>query len=157
MERLFISGSRSITTLTAMLRETLDKVMSQSPTVMIGDADGADALVQNYLADKGYRNVIVCHSGYRLRNCIGDWPTQLVESTARPGTREFYTAKDVVMADAATIGLALWDGMSRGALRNMIHMGGQEKAVAVFLTQPDSLELAESRGDLQKIIRAWSR
>ena len=157
MERMFISGSRNINTLTTLLCDTLDNVMICNPTILIGDAAGADTLVQHYLTDKGYKDVIVCYVGNAPRNNIGGWPTQQVESTDRPGTREWYTAKDIAMANAADIGLMLWDGKSRGTLRNMIHMDSQKKAFAVYLSQPDSVELAEYRGDLQKIIQAWSR
>lgn len=157
MERMFISGSRNVTTATTLLLDTLDNVMICNPTILIGDAAGADTLVQHYLADKGYKDVIVCYVGNAPRNNIGGWRVQPFESTARPGTREWYTAKDIAMADAADIGLMLWDGKSRGTLRNMIHMDRQEKAFAVYLSQPDKVELAEYPGDLQKIIRAWSR
>ena len=51
-------------------------------TILIGDANGADKAVQLYLAQKGYRNVIVHCMARNCRNNVDDWPAR--EITAPP-------------------------------------------------------------------------
>lgn len=108
---VFISGSRSIKTLPAEALESLEAIMAQGFTVLVGDCFGVDTLVQNYLADRHYLNVIVCHIGTRPRNNRGFKTHQVA------GTRQ--TDKDVYMGQKANYGLAIWDGVSPGTAKNI--------------------------------------
>ena len=56
-------------------------------TILVGDANGADKAVQRYLADNGYRNVVVHCMARNCLNNIGGWPTH--ESQAPRGARGF--------------------------------------------------------------------
>ena len=52
MTTVFIGGSRSITRLNDTIRSRADNIMRQRFAIVIGDANGADKVVQSYLAEK---------------------------------------------------------------------------------------------------------
>lgn len=108
---VFISGSRSIKALPFEALESLQAIMAQGFTVLVGDCFGVDTLVQDYLAERHYENVIVCHIGTRPRNNRGFKTHQV------PGTRQ--TDKDAYMGQRANYGLAIWDGVSPGTAKNV--------------------------------------
>lgn len=108
---VFISGSRSIKSLPFDALESLERIIDQGFTILVGDCFGVDTLVQDYLAERHYRNVIVCHIGARPRNNRGFQTHQV------PGTRQ--TDKDAYMGRKANFGLAIWDGASPGTAKNI--------------------------------------
>lgn len=98
------------------MKHRIDTIIEKGFTILIGDANGADRAVQRFVAEKGYRNVIVhCMAG-NCRNNVGGWPTR--EIVAPEGARGFayYSTKDQAMVDDASHGLMLWDGKSKGTL-----------------------------------------
>ena len=117
MTKVFIGGSRRASRLNAHVHERLDNIMARGFPIVIGDANGADRAVQQYLHSKHYRNVEVFCSGESCRNNVGDWHTRHIpvgaEQTRRPNS---YSAKDRIMAQEATVGLMMWDGKSVGTL-----------------------------------------
>ena len=108
---VFISGSRTIKALPFEAVESIEAIMAQGFTVLVGDCYGVDTLVQDYLAERHYENVIVCHIRTRPRTNRGFKTHQVA------GTRE--TDKDAYMGQKANYGLAIWDGMSPGTARNI--------------------------------------
>lgn len=119
--KVFVSGSISIKNLPQIAKIKLDKIMEQNLTVIVGDANGIDSLVQKYLADKTYSNVNVYHSGNYIRNNIGNWSTVTVPSQNLTG-RALYTLKDKQMARDADFGMMIWDGQSKGTKANISEM-----------------------------------
>jgi O-acetyl-ADP-ribose deacetylase (regulator of RNase III) len=108
---VFISGSRSIKALPAQALESLEAIIAQGFTVLVGDCYGVDTLVQDYLAERQYRNVIVCHIRTHPRTNRGFKSHQVA------GIRE--TDKDAYMGRQANYGLAIWDGVSPGTAKNV--------------------------------------
>jgi len=108
---VFISGSPSIKSLPFEALDSLEAIMAQEFTVLVGDCFGVDTLIQDYLAERHYRNVIVCHIGTRPRNNRA-FPTHQVT-----GTRQ--SDKDAYMGEKAQFGLAIWDGVSPGTAKNV--------------------------------------
>ena len=49
--------------------------------------------------------------------------------------REFYTLKDMKMADDADYGLMIWDGKSKGTLKNIEEMKKNNKKFFVVLNE----------------------
>ena len=49
MKAVFIGGSRRISRLNAEVRSRLDRIVDQKLPVLVGDANGADRSVQQYL------------------------------------------------------------------------------------------------------------
>lgn len=134
MTTVFIAGSMSIKNLHAMVLDRLANIVSASMPVVVGDADGADASIQTYLADAGHRKTTVFCT-IEPRNNVGDWPVFVVESKHPRGTRAFFTAKDVAMAEAADIGLMIWDAKSTGTLSNVLELLARQKKAVVFVNK----------------------
>lgn len=132
MTKVFIGGSRRINRLSAEVRARLDRILSQGFPVLVGDANGADKTVQQYLSGKDYRNVQVFCSGDECRNNIGSWPLRTVQTGSRKKDRAFFTVKDRTMTEEATIGLMLWDGKSLGTINNVARLLRQNKTTVVY-------------------------
>ena len=124
---VFISGSRSIKTLPPEALESLQAIMAQGFTVLVGDCFGVDTLIQDHLAERQYQNVIVCHIGTRPRY------NRSFKTHHVPGTRQ--TDKDAYMGQKATYGLAIWDGMSPGTARNVARVKTKVITVSSSPTQ----------------------
>jgi hypothetical protein len=81
---------------------------------------------------------------------------KLVKSDYRPGTREFYTAKDIKMAEAADCGLMVWDTKSPGTLSNVIELLSKKKNSAVFINKTREFVLIKEPKDIDKLISFMS-
>ena len=131
--KVFIGGSRRVSRLDAPVRLRLDKIVEKGLPVIIGDANGADKAVQQYLFSKHYDKVEVFCSGAACRNNVGHWQTRPIDAdTHDKGSRRFYTAKDRAMSNEATYGFMVWDGKSTGTLLNVLRLLRQDKKVVVY-------------------------
>ena len=119
--KVFISGSISIKKLPQIAIDKLNRIIEQNLTVIVGDANGIDSLVQNYLADNSYSNVNIYHAGNYIRNNVANWPTISVPSIKLTG-RALYTPKDKEIAKDADFGMMIWDGQSKGTKANITEM-----------------------------------
>jgi hypothetical protein len=72
MIKVFIGGSQSIRELPASVATRIDNIVEGGFTILTGEASGADASVQKYLAEKAYANVVVYCTGV-CRNNAGGW------------------------------------------------------------------------------------
>jgi hypothetical protein len=132
MTKVFIGGSRRVSHLSVPIRIRLDRIIEKGLPIIIGDANGADKAVQQYLNSKNYLNVEVFCSGHVCRNNIGNWKQRKVSSTAPDKTFDFYATKDRNMADDATVGLMLWDGKSKGTILNVLRLLKRQKKAVVY-------------------------
>lgn len=152
MTSVFIGGSRAISRLNPIIRERLDDLMHRGCLILIGDANGADKMVQQYFADQGYRDVVVyCMS--RCRNNVGEWPIKKVESDSKTKDFAYYAAKDLAMAQDAKCGVMLWDGASKGTLNNIQNLIGSGKKVLVYLSAAKSFVKLNDQSDLDRLLR----
>lgn len=134
MNHVFIGGSRRLGRVNAELACRLDNIIRKGLRVLVGDANGFDRAAQQYLAEHGYRSVLVYCTNGQCRNNVGEWPMQAVEFHGGGRGREFYTAKDDAMLRDADCGLFAWDGKSEGTLRNIKKMAQQGKPSAVYVS-----------------------
>lgn len=132
MTKVFIGGSRRVSRLSDPILMRLDRIIEKGFPVIIGDANGADKAVQQYLNSKSYPNVEVFCSGHVCRNNVGNWKQRKILSNAHNKTYDFYAAKDRTMADDATIGFMVWDGKSKGTLLNVFRLLKQQKNAVVY-------------------------
>jgi hypothetical protein len=131
---VFISGSISINKLPPLAREKINSIVARNYKILIGDARGADSLVQEYLLTKKYSNVIVYLAGENIRNNAGNWESNKITTDAyNKRGRELYAIKDKEMAQNADYGLMIWDGKSKGTLGNIKEMEKQNKRFYVIL------------------------
>ena len=114
MTTVFIAGSRQISRLPAEVLNRIDTMVEKGFQILVGDANGADKAVQQYLADKRYPNVLVHCMKDHCRNNVGTWPTHEVAAARGAKGFDHYSLKDRAMAEAAEYGLMLWDGKSKG-------------------------------------------
>ena len=130
--KVFIGGSRRLTRLNNDIVSHLDRIIESRLPILIGDANGADKAVQNYLCERNYPNVTVFHSGKKYRNNVGNWDTEQVEPPTKKRDYNYYAAKDKRMADEANYGFAIWDGKSKGTLHQIQRLRNQDKKVLVY-------------------------
>lgn len=153
MSRVFVAGSRKVSRLNKEIAHRLDNIVESGLTILIGDANGADKAVQRYLANKGYRNVIVYCVAGECRNNIGSWTVRTV--APRQGSRRdfsFYSAKDRVMVDETDYGLMLWDGESRGTLTSIVDLLQQSKPVVVYVAPRGATTTLHGKVDLAALV-----
>jgi hypothetical protein len=129
---VFIGGSRAVSRLNAPIRDRIDDLLKRGRTILVGDANGADKAVQQYLAGRQYTRVTVfCMEN--CRNNIGGWPTRNVDPPSERKGFTYYAAKDLAMAREAKCGLMLWDGKSKGTLNNILNLIAAEKRILGLL------------------------
>ncbi|MBY3474084.1 hypothetical protein HFN78_24700 [Rhizobium laguerreae] len=156
MESVFIAGSITIKRLPSLFVEKIDSLLAANLAVVVGDANGVDRSVQQILEDRGATNVTVFCSGMTPRNNLGNWPVREIQSTAEPGTKAFFTAKDIAMAEIAEIGLMLWDAKSTGTLSNIIELTRRGKKAVVFVNKMDAFTIIRGVQDLQNLTDVMS-
>ena len=61
---------------------------------------------------------------------------------SREKTAEFYSMKDRVMAEEATIGLMMWDGQSVGTLMNVVRLLRLNKKAVVYVVPQEKNSLS---------------
>lgn len=135
MKTVFVSGSMKIKKLDPLFKQRLSNLASSGLNIVVGDADGADTSIQSVLRDLHATNVSVYCSGSIPRNNVGDWPIEKIFSPSKPGTRAFFTAKDIEMARIADFGLMIWDARSAGTLSNIIELLNRNKTSVVFVNK----------------------
>jgi len=122
--------------------------------ILIGDANGVDKAVQEYLDKKHYRQVrVFCMEG-KPRNNVGQWETESVEANDK--TRKdfaYFSAKDRAMAREANYGLMLWDGESRGTFENVVDLIRQEKPVVVYVSENNHFFTLRDSQTLREMLR----
>ncbi|MGF1471644.1 MAG: hypothetical protein ACFB50_07880 [Rubrobacteraceae bacterium] len=152
MTTVFISGSRKLGRLNEEIRQRVQNIADQSFKIVLGDANGADKALQNYLRILNYPYVTVYCAGDRCRNNLGSWPTRSVNVPPNLKGRDFYTQKDKVMADEADYGLVFWDGKSPGALENVVELLKRNKKTLVYLSPKKSFYSIAAVSDLRSLL-----
>lgn len=75
---------------------------------------------------------------------------RVVNTSHAAGTRAFFTAKDLKMAEEADYGLMVWDTKSTGTLSNVIELLKRKNALLFLLINPKGFLLSS----LQSILMA---
>jgi len=132
MTKIFIGGSRHVSRLGTPVRARLDTIIEKGLPVIVGDANGADKAVQQYLFSKSYERVEVFCCGSVCRNNIGKWTTRAIAADTRERGFRFYVAKDRVMASEADYGFMVWDGKSTGTLLNVLRLLRLDKKIVIY-------------------------
>jgi len=135
MSTVFISGSIKIKSLDEKLKARLDSILDADLKVVVGDAGGVDKSVQIYLKAKNTKSVVVYCSGDSPRNNEGCWPVVNVATHHAENSREFFTAKDLKMTEAADFGLMVWDSKSTGTLKNVCELLAKGKKSVVYVAK----------------------
>ncbi|MBS2782717.1 hypothetical protein [Aeromonas salmonicida] len=156
MTTIFVAGSITIKKLDPLIVERLKKIVDKKFSVVVGDAKGVDSSVQHELLQMGCNTTTVFSSSSKPRNNLGGWPVNVVETHYKEGTREFYTAKDIQMAERADCGLMIWDAKSPGTLSNVIELLYRNKYSVVFVDKERNFIKVKSPSDIDKLISCMS-
>jgi hypothetical protein len=135
MTTIFIGGSREVTRLPRDVQPRIDEIIRKDHHVILGDANGADKAVQEYLANQQFKNVTVFCSGDAPRNNMGRWQIHPVPADSKAKGYEFFAAKDREMARRAEFGFMIWDGQSPGTFLNVVRLLHEGK-IAVLYNSP---------------------
>jgi len=156
MTTVFVAGSIKIKHLDPRFIERIQNIVADNFDIVVGDANGADTSIQKELHNQLAQNVTVYCSGDKPRNNIGGWRVRAIHSTAQPGTRAFFTAKDKAMAHDAAYGLMLWDAASAGTLSNAIELIRGGKKCVVFVNKNKSFLNVKEPEDLNNLVSVMS-
>ncbi len=152
MNTIFIGGSRSLGRLNEQIRQRLDSIIEKNFVVFIGDANGVDKAVQTYLAERGYRNVIVHCMESMCRNNVGSWETRSISADSVKHGREYFAVKDTAMAKDASYGFMIWDGKSRGTLNNIIKLVEDGKPALLYFSPQKKFHHLRARQDVRSLV-----
>ena len=130
--KVFVAGPRAVNSLSPIVVKRLSGLAEIGMFVLVGDANGVDCLVQQCFVDLKYRNVIVYASNGRPRNNVGNWEVRNVSVREKTNGFDFYTQKDIQMAEDADYGFMIWNGESKGTLNNMINLVMLNKCILVY-------------------------
>jgi len=156
MTKVFIGGSRRVTRLNADVCNRLDRILEKRFPVVIGDANGADKAVQNYLHSQCYDRVeVFCMEGH-CRNNLGGWTTRVVSTKGKQGF-DYYATKDQLMAEEATIGFMIWDGKSFGTIANVFRLQQKGKKVVLYNTKTKSFLTLRGKADWNGLISSCTK
>lgn len=107
-DNVFISGKvKYDEPLSGPISKEIDKVIKAKSNIHIGDAPGADARVQEYLHQAGYRKVTVYTTDKEARNNVGNWNVVKIDASKYEDEREARRQKDIAMTKACNKGVAI--------------------------------------------------
>lgn len=149
----FVGGSRQMGRLNEKIREKLDNIMTNSFTILAGDANGVDKAVQKDCADKRYKNATVFCAGNSCRNNHGRWETRHVTFDRATKDCRFYMTKDLQMAKEADYGFMIWDAQSSEPLSNILVLLEMDRKVLVYIGPTKAFVKLQGTADLQPIIQ----
>lgn len=156
MTTVFIAGSMTIKRLDHLVQERMMNIIVSDYDVVVGDADGVDTSIQLFLAENGAQRATVYCTGERPRNNVGDFPVHSVKTYHSPGSRAFFTAKDIEMAKAADYGLMIWDAKSTGTLSNVIELLTNRKNSWVYVNKDKQFKAVKDVCGLEELVACMS-
>jgi len=135
--KVVLGGSRHLEYVPQEVGERLTEWMEASCEFLVGDAPGTDRAFQLFLKSKKFPAVTVYTSADEIRNNLGNWQVEKVESGLKSKSNAVHAFKDRKMSQIADIGLMIWDCQSAGTLSNVIDLLGQGKNCFIWVA-PDS-------------------
>ena len=156
MTTVFVAGSITIKHLDFKVQERLMNIIARGHDVLVGDADGVASSIQYFLQEQAYDNVTVFCTGDTPRNNLGNWRVHSVTTYHKPGTRAFFTAKDLAMAEAADTGFMIWDTKSTGTLSNVFELVRQKKYAWVFINKEKVFQAVKRVHHIETLVNCMS-
>lgn len=116
------------------VKDEIDGYIRDRKKIIVGDAPGLDTAVQEYLAKRGYKKVVVYGTDYTRTN-KGKWREHISDgSQYEEGSKEWHAVKDKAMQDDSMQGLAvILEKGGAGATRNNVKaLVEQNKKVKIY-------------------------
>jgi len=150
--KLFISGSKSILKLEKSSIKLIERALQNKHQILIGDADGIDRIIQEYLKNAGYSDVTVYCVESNCRNNIGGWNTKNIPSKIKSKGFRYYVQKDLAMAQDGDVAFMIWDRKSAGTLNNVLNMLELSKPSTVVEAHDGKIIQIQTINDFKKLI-----
>jgi hypothetical protein len=148
--KIVLGGSRHLEYVPQEVSERLTEWMEASYEFLVGDAQGTDRAFQIFLKSKKYSAVTVYTSADEIRNNLGNWKVDKVESGLKSKSNAVHAFKDRKMIQIADIGLMIWDCKSAGTLSNVIDLLGQGKNCFIWVAPDSDLYQFDNSASLDK-------
>lgn len=148
--KIVLGGSRHLEFIPNEIAERLDEWMENSAVFLVGDAPGTDRAFQKYLNLKKYSVVTVYTSADEIRNNLGNWKIEKVESGLKSKSNAVHAFKDRKMSQIADVGLMIWDCKSAGTLSNVIDLIDQGKKCSIWVAPDSDLYQFDNSDSLDK-------
>ena len=152
MIKVFFGGSRNVRNLNNELKARTDKIIAMGYYVLIGDANGADKALQEYLHNRKYGRVTVYCMEDNCRNNIGDWETVVVNSEREKKDFAYFSIKDLRMSEDADYGFMVWDGKSKGTLNNILNLCERNKRTLVYFLPEKRFYTISKFGNIAELL-----
>ncbi len=153
MTNVFFGGSRNLRRLNNEIKNRTDKIITQGFHMLIGDANGADKSMQNYLYEHKYGRVTIYCMGNDCRNNIGSWMIKRVSSDRKTKDFAYFSLKDLRMSEDADYGFMVWDGKSKGTLNNIINLCERNKTTLVYFVPEEKFYTISKFGDVAELLQ----
>jgi hypothetical protein len=148
--KIVLGGSRHLEFIPDEIAERLLEWMESSSVFLVGDAPGTDRAFQMFLSSQKYPFVTVYTSADEIRNNLGNWQVEKVESGLKSKSNAVHAFKDRKMSQIADIGLMIWDCKSAGTLSNVIDLLGQCKNCFIWVAPDSDLYQFDNSASLEK-------
>ena len=152
--KIFIAGPRAIKSLDKNIINKIDNICRKNYEIVVGDADGIDSSVQEYLNQRKYKNVKLYASNGMARNNYGNWRVENVKVDSNIKGFDFYAQKDLKMVKDADIGFMIWNGESKGTFNNMINLLNMKKEVILYYIIDKKFYKISNENELSKFLSA---
>ena len=152
--KIFIAGPRAIKSLDKNIINKIDNICRKNYEIVVGDADGIDSSVQEYLNQRKYKNVKLYASNGMARNNYGNWRVENVKVDSNIKGFDFYAQKDLKMVKDADIGFMIWNGESKGTFNNMINLLNMKKEVILYYIIDKKFYKIINENELSKFLSA---
>lgn len=129
------------------IKNEIEGYIRDRKKIIVGDAPGLDTAVQEYLADRGYKKVVVYGTDHTRVN-KGNFKEKVVNGSGyEEGSKEWHTLKDKAMQEDAMEGLAV-----------ILEKGGASatrKNVEALINQNKKVKIYELRGSEKENLDTW--
>jgi hypothetical protein len=153
--KIVLGGSRHLEFIPSEIADKLLEWMEGSSEFLVGDAPGTDRAFQMFLSSKKYPSVSVYTSADEIRNNLGNWQVEKVESGLKSKSNAVHAFKDRKMSQIADIGLMIWDCQSAGTLSNVIDLVRQGKNCFIWVAPDSDLYQFDNQKSLEKWMNAY--
>jgi hypothetical protein len=131
-QQVFLSGTRKVERLPGEVTSLIQELIDSDVHFIVGDAPGCDRAFQRHLASLNQSQVRVFSSAPYVRNNLGNWPSEFIDSGLKSKTNAMHAAKDRRMAELCDLGVMIWDGQSAGTLANLLDVISQGKSAYLY-------------------------
>jgi hypothetical protein len=150
-----LGGSRHLEFMPNEVAAKLEDLMSNLNTFFVGDASGSDRAFQKYLLTRKYPDVRVFSSADEIRNNLGNWPTEKVDSGLKAKSAAVHAFKDRHMTKIADLGIMIWDGESAGTLSNVLDLLDSGKECYIYLGHEQEFFKVDNKPSLLELLKAY--